>query len=225
MAKNIKKNIIDNSLPVKEALELLKKSCQEKQRKFVESVDLAINLSIDTKQSTQNIRGSVSLPSGTGKDVKVIVFAEDEILQKEALDAGAVMSGFEELMEKIESGFLDFEYVVSTPECMKKISKIAKILGPRGLMPNPKNGNITKEVGKAVKEIKKGKVNFKNDKFGIVNVMVGKINFSTDDLVNNIKAVINSVKEVKPNGVKGKYINSIFLTSTMGPSFLIDVDK
>jgi large subunit ribosomal protein L1 len=220
-----KKIVEDKTIVALEAIDLLKKACQEKQRKFVENVDLAINLTIDQKQTTQNIRGSVSLPAGTGKSVKVIVFAEDEVSQKEALDAGAIMAGFEDLIAKIEGGFLDFEYIVATPEAMKKLGKIAKILGPRGLMPNPKNGNITNEVGKVVKEILKGKVDFKNDKFGIVHVGVGKINFSNEDLLNNIKAVISIIKEIRPEGVKGKYIKNIFLTSTMGPSFQISVDK
>ena len=223
--KNKKKVVVDNSIGVKEAIELLKKACQDKQRKFIENVDLAINLTIDTKQTNQNVRGSVSLPAGTGKSVKVIVFTEDESLQKEAMAAGAMEAGLEELMAKIEGGFLGFDYVVATPEAMKKIGKIAKILGPRGLMPNPKNGNITKEVGKVVKEILKGKVDFKNDKFGIVHVGVGKINFSNEDLFNNIKAVMTVLKDAKPEGTKGKYIKNIFLTSTMGPSFMISMDK
>ena len=225
MSKNNKKVVADESIGLTEAIESLKKACQDKQRKFIENVDLAINLAIDPKQSNQNIRGSISLPAGTGKEVKVIVFAEDEVLQKEALEAGAIMAGFEELMEKVEGGFLGFDYVVATPEAMKKMGKIAKVLGPRGLMPNPKNGNISKEVGKVVKEVLKGKVDFKNDKFAIVHVGVGKINFSSEDLINNIKTVINAVKESKPETVKGKFIKNIFLTSTMGPSFMINVDK
>ena len=226
MAINSKKKVLaDNTIGVVEAIEMLKKACQEKQRKFVENVDLAINLTIDPKQSNQNVRGSVSLPAGTGKEVKVIVFTDDESLQKEALEAGAIMAGFDELMAKVEGGFLGFDYVVATPESMKKMGKIAKILGPRGLMPNPKNGNITKEVGKVVKEILKGKVDFKNDKFGIVHVGVGKINFTTEDLLNNIKTVITALKDAKPEGAKGKYIKNIYLTSTMGPSFMISMDK
>lgn len=223
--KNKKKVVVDNSIGAMEAIELLKKACQEKQRKFVENVDIAVNLTIDPKQSTQNIRGSVSLPAGSGKEVKVIVFTDDESLQKEALEAGAMMAGLDELMAKVEGGFLGFDYVVATPEAMKKMGKIAKILGPRGLMPNPKNGNITNDVAKVVKEILKGKVDFKNDKFGIVHVGVGKINFSSEDLLNNIKAVINALRDVKPEGTKGKYIKNIFLTSTMGPSFMISLDK
>ena len=223
--KNKKNVVADRTIDVVEAIELLKKACQEKQRKFVENVDLAINLTIDPKQSTQNIRGSVSLPAGSGKEVKVIVFTEDEALQKDALAAGAIMAGLDDLMAKIEEGFLGFDYVVATPNAMKKMGKIAKILGPRGLMPNPKNGNITTDVVKVVKEILKGKVDFKNDKFAIVHVGVGKISFSSEDLLKNIKAVISAIKEVKPEGVKGKYIKNIYLTSTMGPSFMINVDK
>lgn len=223
--KNKKKLTTDNTVGVAEALELLKKACQEKQRKFVENVDLAINLTLDTKQTDQNIRGSVSLPAGSGKEVKVIVFTADEAAQKEALAAGALMAGMDELMTKIEGGFLGFDYCVATPEAMKKMGKIAKILGPRGLMPNPKNGNITTDVVKVVKEILKGKVDFKNDKFGIVHVGVGKINFTTEDLVSNIKAVISALKEIKPESIKGKYIKNIYLTSTMGPSFMISIDK
>lgn len=223
---NIKKKVVeDKSISAVEAVELLKKACQEKQRKFVENVDIAVNLTIDPKQSNQNIRGSVSLPAGTGKNVKVIAFTDDEVLQKEALEAGATKAALEDLIAEVEGGFLDFDYVVATPDAMKKMSKIAKILGPRGLMPNPKNGNITNELGKVVKEIMKGKVDFKNDKFGIVHVGVGKIDFATEDLLNNIKAVIEALKELKPESAKGKYIKSIYLTSTMGPSFLISLDK
>ena len=223
--KNKKKVVVDNAISVVEAIELLKKACQDKQRKFIENVDLAVNLTIDPKQSNQNIRGSVSLPAGTGKDVKVIVFTDDETLQKEALEAGAIKSGLEDLISEVEGGFLGFDYVVATPEAMKKMAKIAKILGPRGLMPNPKNGNITNEIAKVVKEIKKGKVDFKNDKFGIVHIGVGKINFTTEDLLNNIKAVVAALKDVKPESAKGKYIKNIFLTSTMGPSFMVSMDK
>lgn len=223
--KNKKKLVEDNTIGVAEAIALLKKACQEKQRKFVENVDLAVNLSIDPKQTNQNIRGSVALPAGSGKQVKVIVFTADEAMQKEVLSAGATMAGLDELMTKIEGGFLDFDYCVATPEAMKKMGKIAKILGPRGLMPNPKNGNITTDVVKVVKEILKGKVDFKNDKFGIVHIGVGKINFADNDLLNNIKSVMSALKEIKPEGVKGKYIKSIYLTSTMGPSFMISMDK
>ena len=223
--KNKKKLAVDNTIGVVEAIESLKKACQEKQRKFIENVDLAINLTVDPKQTDQNIRGSVSLPAGSGKEVKVIVFTADEAAQKEALATGALMAGMDDLMTKIEGGFLGFDYCVATPEAMKKMGKIAKILGPRGLMPNPKNGNIATDVVKVVKEILKGKVDFKNDKFGIVHVGVGKINFTTEDLLRNIKAVVSALKEAKPESIKGKYVRNIYLTSTMGPSFMISMDK
>jgi len=223
--KKDKKIVVDNSIGINEALELLRKESKEKERKFVENIDLAINLSIDPKQSSQNIRGSVLLPAGSGKKVKIIVFTDDESIQKDAINAGATLAGLEDLMQKIESGFLDFDAVIATPESMKKIGKIAKILGPRGLMPNPKNGNITNDVVNVVKNTLKGKANIKNDKFGIVHVGVGKINFSNEDIISNVKAVISTLKDLKPETVKGKYIKNIFITSTMGSSHLISIDK
>ena len=205
------------------AINLVKQNSEKKPRKFVETVDLVFNLAIDPKQSTQNIRGSVALPAGSGKKVRVIVFTDDESLQKEALEAGAVKAGLGELMTEIESGFMDFDYCIATPDAMKSLSKIAKKLGPRGLMPNPKNGNVTNSVAEATKQALKGKVNYKNDKFGIVHTIVGKINFSNEDLMKNIKAVVTAVKDSKPEVIKGKYIKSVFLTTTMGPSVGIDI--
>jgi len=223
--KNKKKMVLDNSISVSEGIELLKKACTEKQRKFIENVDLAVNLTIDPKQTSQNVRGSVSLPSGTGKNVKVVVFTDNDLLKQEAMNSGAIDAGLDELMERISTGWLGFDYCIATPDAMKKIGKIAKILGPRALMPNPKNGNITNEIAKTVKEVMKGKVDFKNDKFGIIHIGIGKISFSTDDLLANVKAVVTAIRDAKPDGIKGGYIKSIFLTSTMGPSFLISVDK
>ena len=225
MLKDNKKKEDLKPLGLTEAVECIKKAAEEKARKFVETVDVAINLGIDPKQSNQAIRGSVSLPAGTGKDVRVIVFTADESLQKEAIKAGAVKAGMDELMDEINNGFGDFDYCVATPEAMKSLSKVAKKLGPKGLMPNPKNGNITNEIGKVVAETKKGKINFKNDKAGIVHAGVGKVNFATNDLVENIKAIVAAVKDLKPEGVKGKYIKNIYLTTTMGPSIIIDIDK
>ena len=205
------------------AVNLVKENSEKKPRKFVETVDLVFNLNIDPKQSNQNIRGSVALPAGSGKSVKVIVFTDDESLQKEAIKAGAVKAGLTELMAEIEGGYLDFDYCIATPSSMKSLSKVAKKLGPRGLMPNPKNGNVTDDVVGAIKLALKGKVNFKNDKFGIVHTMVGKVNFSNEDLMSNIKAVINAIKEAKPEVIKGKYIKSVYLTTTMGPSVGVDI--
>jgi len=208
-----------------EAVDYLQKASKEKERKFVETLDVILNLGIDSKQSNQNIRGSVELPAGTGKEVKIIVFTDDEALQKEALSAGAIKTGLDELIEEINSGFLGFDYCIATPEAMKSLSKVAKKLGPRGLMPNPKNGNITKDIKKAVEVAKKGKVNFKNDKYGIVHVGVGKINFSIEDLKKNILAVFASVKELKPESLKGKYLKSVFLSTTMGPSVEVSIES
>lgn len=205
------------------AVNLVKENSEKKPRKFVETVDLVFNLNIDPKQSNQNIRGSVALPAGSGKSVRIVVFTDDESLQKEAIKAGAVKAGLTELMAEIEGGYLDFDYCIATPNSMKSLSKVAKKLGPRGLMPNPKNGNVTNDVIDAIKLALKGKVNFKNDKFGIVHTMVGKVNFSNDDLINNIKAVINAIKEAKPEVIKGKYIKSVYLTTTMGPSVGVDI--
>ena len=208
-----------------EAIEFLKKASEEKKRKFVETLDVVLNLGIDSKQSNQNIRGSVELPAGSGKEVRVIVFTDDEALQKEALSAGALKAGLDELIDEINAGFLGFDYCVATPDAMRSLSKAAKKLGPRGLMPNPKNGNITKDIKKAVEAAKKGKVNFKNDKYGIVHVGVGKINFKTADLEKNISAVFGSIKELKPESLKGKYLKSIFLSTTMGPSVEVGIEN
>ncbi len=205
------------------AVNLIKENSEKKPRKFVETVDLIFNLNIDPKQSNQNIRGSVALPAGSGKTVKIVVFTDDESLQKESLKAGAVKAGLTELMAEIEAGYLDFDYCIATPEAMKSLSKVAKKLGPRGLMPNPKNGNVTDDVLGAIKLALKGKINFKNDKFGIVHTMVGKVNFSNEDLITNIKAVIAAIKESKPEVIKNKYIKSVYLTTTMGPSVAIDI--
>ena len=205
------------------AVNLVKQNSEKKARKFTETVDLVFNLAIDPKQSNQNIRGSVALPAGSGKKVRVIVFTDDESLQKEALEAGAVKAGLNELMADIESGFMDFDYCIATPDAMKSLSKVAKKLGPRGLMPNPKNGNVTNDVAEITKQALKGKVNYKNDKFGIVHTIVGKINFSNEDLLSNIKAVVNAVKDSKPEAIKGKYIKSVYLTTTMGPSVPVDI--
>ena len=216
---------IQDLVDIATAIKTVKENAKSKQRKFVETVDLVFNLNIDAKQSNQNIRGSVALPAGTGKDVKIIVFTDVEALQKDAIKAGAVKAGLEELMTEIENGFMDFDYCIATPDAMKKIGKIARKLGPRGLMPNPKNGNITNDVIEAINVAKKGKINFKNDKYGIVHTIVGKVDFSDNDLMVNIKAVISAIKEVKPEVFKNKYIKSVFLTTTMGPSVAIDIER
>lgn len=215
----------NNVIDLISGIKAVKTNAETKQRKFVETVDLIFNLNVDAKQSNQNIRGAVALPAGTGRSVRIIVFTDSEALQKEALAAGAVKAGLNELMTEIESGFMDFDYCIATPDSMRSLSKIAKKLGPRGLMPNPKNGNVVDDVVSAIKVALKGKINFKNDKYGIVHTNIGKVNFSDEDLIANAKAVITAIKEAKPDAVKGKYIKSVFLSTTMGPSVAIDVEK
>lgn len=214
-----------NLVDIVTAIGILKKNSETKRRKFIETVDMVFNLNIDAKQSNQNIRGFVELPAGTGRDVKIIVFTDSENLQKEALKAGAVKAGLNELMDEIENGFMDFDYCIATPDSMKHLSKIARKLGPRGLMPNPKNGNITDDVVSAIEIAKKGKINFKNDKSGIVHTNVGKISFNDEDLIINIKAVIAAIKDAKPEVIKNKYIKSVYLTTTMGSSVAVDIEK
>ena len=212
-------------LDIASAVKLVKENSTNKARKFVEAVDLIFKLNIDARQSNQNIRGAVALPAGTGKTIKIIVFTDDESLQKDALKAGAVKAGLEELMAEIEAGYMDFDYCIATPDAMKKLSKVAKKLGPRGLMPNPKTGNVTNDVVEAINVAMKGKINYKNDKFGIVHTMVGKVNFTDSDLISNIKAVVSAIKESKPEAVKGRYIKSVYLSTTMGPSVAVDIEK
>ena len=214
--KQVKQKIVANT--IEEAIENIKNISAEKKRKFIESVDIAINLGIDPKQSDQAVKGSVLLPNGSGKQVKIIVLTGNEDLQKTALQFGALMSGLEDIIAKIDAGFLDFDCCIATPEVMPKLAKIAKKLGPRGLMPSPRNGTVTNDIKKAVSEAIKGKVDFKNDKGGTVHCLVGKINFETKQLLENIIAVMKVIKESKPESSKGKFIRSFYINSTMGPS-------
>src|SRR3989338_4494054 len=203
---------------LEEAVKKVQELAVQNKRKFNESVDLAAVLGIDAKQTDQMVRGAVLLPHGSGKKVKVAVFTADENKKKEALAAGAVLAGFEELVAKVEAGALDFDYCIATPDIMSKIGKVAKVLGPRGLMPSPKNGTVTSDIKKAVEDALKGKVSFKNDKAGIVHCLVGKVEFSTENLVENIKTVLKIIKDAKPEGTKGKFIKRFYLSSTMGAS-------
>ena len=189
--------------------------------KFDEGVDLAIRLGVDPKKPDQMVRGTVVLPNGIGKKVRVLVFAKGQ-KEKEAQDAGADYVGAEDLVEKIGQGWLDFDKAIATPDMMGIVSKLGKILGPRGLMPNPKVGTVTFDVGKAVKEIKAGKVEFKVEKAGIVHVPVGKASFGFDRLFENVKALLEVILRVKPPTSKGIYLRSITLSSTMGPGVKID---
>ena len=201
-----------------EAIKLVKESVYTK---FDETVDLAVNLGVDPRKSDQMVRGMVVLPHGMGKKVRVLVFAKGE-KEKEARDAGADFVGAENLIEKITKGWLDFDKAVATPDLMGIVGKLGKILGPRGLMPNPKLGTVTFDIARAVKEIKAGKVEYKAEKAGIVHVPIGKVSFDTQKLIDNGKAVIDSIVKAKPATSKGKYLKKIFISSTMGPGIAVD---
>ena len=202
---------------LKKVLELSKNSA----RKFIESVDIAVNLGVDAKQSDQTVKGSVVLPNGSGKKIKVLVFAANDEIKNIALSAGAIFVGLEDLILKIEGGFMDFDCCIATPDVMQKISKLAKKLGPRGLMPSPKNGTVATDIKKAVEDAIKGKVDFKNDKAGIVHCLVGKTNFEFDAILTNLKAVIKAIKDSKPETSKGKFIKEFYINSTMGPAIKV----
>ncbi len=224
-AKKAKVEIIKHEAAnLEDAVKKLQELTSAKKRKFVESVDIAANLGVDAKQSDQSVRASVLLPNGSGKKVKVVVITADEGKKKDALSAGAIEAGFEDLVAKIEAGYVDFDSCIATPDIMSKISKVAKILGPRGLMPSPKNGTVTADVAKAVSDALKGKVTFKNDKAGIIHCLVGKVDFNADQLVENIKSVVKALKDAKPEGVKGKFIKKFYISSTMGPSVEVAID-
>jgi large subunit ribosomal protein L1 len=190
--------------------------------KFDETVELAIRLGVDPRQADQNIRGTVTLPHGMGKAVRVLAFAKGD-KEKEAQDAGADFVGSEELIKKISEGWLDFDKAVATPDMMAAVGRIGKVLGPRGLMPNPKTGTVSMDIGKAVKEIKAGKLEYRVDKAGIVHVPVGKASFGPDQLIENARAVLMSVLRAKPASAKGNYVRGVTVTTTMGPGIKIDL--
>lgn len=192
--------------------------------KFDESVDLAVNLGVDPKHADQMVRGTVILPHGTGKVVRVVVFAKGE-KDKEAREAGADFVGAEDLVEKIAGGWTDFDKAVATPDIMGLVGKLGKVLGPRGLMPNPKVGTVTFDVGRAVEEIKGGKVEYRVDKAGIVHVPVGKVSFDAQKLYENTASVLESIVKAKPSSSKGKYVKAVNISSTMGPGVKIDAQE
>ena len=189
--------------------------------KFDEGVDLAIRLGVDPKKADQMVRGTVVLPNGTGKKVRVLVFGKGQ-KEKEALDAGADIVGGEDLIEKISKGWLEFDKAIATPDMMGLVSKLGKILGPRGLMPNPKVGTVTFDLERAIKEIKAGKVEFKVEKAGVIHVPMGKVSFGFDRLLENIKTLLEVILRAKPPTSKGVYLRSIALSTTMGPGIKID---
>ena len=203
---------------IEEAVPLIQKV---KYTKFDETVELAVRLGVDPKHSDQMVRGTVVLPHGLGKSKRVLVIANAE-KQREAREAGADETGGEELVEKIVGGWMDFDAVVATPDMMRAVGKLGKVLGPRGLMPNPKTGTVTIEVTRAVQEIKAGKVEFRVDKAGVVHAPIGKISFASERLIANAHALMDNIVKAKPSAAKGKYLKSVTMSSTMGPGVNID---
>jgi len=226
IAKKIKKvrgNVDRKKLyTLEEAVKLVKKNVEGMQRKFDESVEIAMNLGIDPKQSDQAVRGMVQLPHGTGKTVRVAVFAKGDKADA-AKAAGADVVGAEDLAEKITGGFMDFDRVIATPDMMGVVGKLGKILGTRGLMPNPKLGTVTPNVTEAVKAAKAGSIEYRAEKGGIVHAGVGKSSFSEKAILENVQAFVSAIAKVRPAGVKGTYINRITLSSTMGPGVKVDI--
>lgn len=207
--------------PVVDAITFLKAN---KYTKFDETLEVAINLGIDAKKSEQSVRGAVVLPQGLGKKVRVLVFAQGD-KEQEAKDAGADFTGSNDLAEKIQGGWLAFDAVVATPDMMKVVGKLGKVLGTRGLMPNPKTGTVTMDIGKAVRELKKGKAEFRAEKNGIIHAPLGKLSFDTDKLKENFMAFIEAVVKAKPATSKGQYLKKIVLTSTMGQGIKINTSS
>lgn len=209
----------EKAYPLEEAAGLLKETGSAK---FDETADIAIRLGIDPRKADQMVRGTVLLPHGTGKTVKVLVFAKGE-KEQEAKDAGADYVGADDLVDKIKEGWLDFDKAVATPDMMGVVGKIARVLGPRGLMPNPKVGTVTFDLKDTVSDLKKGKVEFRTDKGGILHVPVGKISFDKEKLCENIHSLLEKINKLKPVSSKGQYLRNIVLSSTMGPGIKVDV--
>src|SRR5947208_2568779 len=208
--------------PLKSAVEVLTKLPKAK---FNETVDLAFRLGVDPKQSDQMVRGTVPLPHGSGKPVRGLVFAKSGPAAEAAKGAGAEYVGYEDMIKKCQEGWTDFDVAIATPEAMGEVRKLGKVLGPRGLMPNPKTGTVTDDTAKAVKEVKAGRVEFKIDKAGNIHVPVGKASFSANQLEENARAVIDAVARAKPNSVKGTYMNSCTISATMSPPVRVDVKE
>jgi large subunit ribosomal protein L1 len=217
--ENARKKVEARPYKLADAAELLKKTHHTK---FNETVELAINLGVDPKHSDQVVRGTVGLPHGLGKAVRVLVIAGGEKI-REAQEAGADFVGGDDMVQKVMEGWTDYDAVIATPDMMRSAGKLGKVLGPRGLMPNPKTGTVTFEVAKAIKEVKAGKVEFRVDKAGIVHCAIGKIQFEPAKIAENAHAVIDAVVKAKPAAAKGKYVKKITLTSTMGPGITIDL--
>lgn len=203
---------------LQEASELVRQAAYAK---FDETVELAIRLGVDPKRADQMVRGTTVLPHGTGKKVRILVFAKGE-KEQEAREAGADIVGADDLLEKIKGGWLEFDQAISTPDLMSSVGKLGKVLGPRGLMPNPKTGTVTFEVGKAIQEIRKGRVEYKVDKAGNLHVPIGKVSFAVSQITENARAVFSSVVKAKPSSSKGKYLKGATMSSTMGPGIPLE---
>ena len=210
----------DKLYSLKEASDLIKSFSK---LKFDSSIDIAVNLSVDPKKADQNVRGVVSLPNGTGKDVKVLAIVTPD-KEEEAKKAGADMVGLDDYIKKIKDGWTDVDVIITMPSVMGKLGPLGKVLGPKGLMPNPKTGTVTMNVGKAVEEVKAGKIDFKVDKNGIVHVSIGKASFDSDKIYQNAKEVIDHIVKIKPSSSKGNYLKSISMSSTMSPGIKVDTN-
>src|ERR1700744_3859882 len=221
VAKSVKAPTGDSNaiLAVEEAIKLVKANATAK---FDESVEIAVNLGVDPRHANQNVRGVVSLPSGTGRDVRVAVIAKDAKAQ-EATAAGADIVGAEELVERIQGGFMEFDRVIATPDMMALVGRLGKVLGPRGLMPNPRVGTVTPNVGQAVKDAKGGSIEFRVEKAGIIHAGIGKASFTEEALLANVRALVDALNKAKPTGAKGTYIKRISLSSTMGPGVKVEL--
>ena len=214
----VAKNIQPKNYTIIDAVELVKQSASAK---FAEAVDIAVRLGLDPKKADQALRGTVALPHGIGKEVRVLVIAKPP-KDEEAKAAGADYVGYKEYLEKIQQGWADVDVIIATPDVMGDLGKLGKILGPRGLMPNPKSGTVTPDVAKAVKEVKAGKIEFRVEKAGIVHATVGKAGFEKEKLVENIQSFLNTIMRLKPATAKGQYVKSIAISTTMGPGVHID---
>lgn len=210
---------LSKTFNIKEAIDILK-NCPLP--KFDQSVEISLKMGVDPRKSDQNVRGTVPLPNGTGKKMRILVFTKGDKVS-EALSAGADYAGNEELVDKVKGGWTDFDAVVATPEMMRDVGKLGKVLGPRGLMPTPKAGTVTNDITKAVQELKSGKIEFKVDKHGVINSSVGKVSFDADKLDENIRSFCSAVQKAKPATAKGNYMKSFVLSSTMGPGLKIDL--
>ena len=204
--------------PVEAAVKLVRENAKAK---FDESIEIAVNLGVDPRHADQQVRGVVSLPSGTGRDVRVAVIAKDA-KAAEATAAGADVVGAEDLVERIQGGFMEFDRVIATPDMMALVGRLGKVLGPRGLMPNPRVGTVTQNVGQAVKDAKGGAIEFRTEKTGIIHAGIGKASFTEDALLANVRALVDALNKAKPSGAKGTYIKKISLSSTMGPGFKVE---